>query len=92
MFSQLAYKQTICIIKFALISILWPRNKVEKSLNRGDPVKNALFVTCKQHDLAYAQLPTDRSARQLADKQLEQTAWERLKSEDPKFDERAAPG
>ncbi|KAJ8981995.1 hypothetical protein NQ317_013649 [Molorchus minor] len=65
-----------------------PGTKLQKRLARGDPGINELDKACKQHDIAYSQ--SDLAARHKADYQLEQTAWERVKSKDAGIGEKAA--
>ncbi|KAJ8946075.1 hypothetical protein NQ318_009201 [Aromia moschata] len=55
----------------------------------GDPGINPLDVACKHHDIAYSQ-NTDLTARHKADYELEQRAWERVKSNDANVGEKVA--
>lgn len=66
-----------------------PGTKLQKRLARGDPGINPLDVACKRHDIAYDQ-NKDLSARHKADYELEQRAWERVKSKDASVGEKAA--
>lgn len=65
-----------------------PGTKLEKRLARGDPGVNGLDRACKQHDIRYLQ--NDLAARHKADYQLEQAAWNRVKSKDAGIGEKAA--
>lgn len=67
-----------------------PGTKLEKRLARKDPGINPLDAACKNHDIAYAQHPTNLSARHQADNQLEQAAWSIFKSKDASVGEKAA--
>lgn len=67
-----------------------PGTKLGKRLARNDPGINPLDAACKNHDIAYAQHPTNLSARHQADKQLEQAAWERFKSKNASLGEKGA--
>ncbi|KAJ8942143.1 hypothetical protein NQ318_021652 [Aromia moschata] len=64
-----------------------PGTKLRKRLARGDPGINPLDVACKHHDIAYSQ-NTDLTARHKADYELEQRAWERVKSNDANVGEK----
>ncbi|KAJ8940090.1 hypothetical protein NQ318_022568 [Aromia moschata] len=66
-----------------------PGTKLRKRLARGDPGINPLDVACKHHDIAYSQ-NTDLTARHKADYELEQRAWERVKSNDANVGEKVA--
>lgn len=66
-----------------------PGTKLEKRLKRGDPGINALDSACKEHDIAYSNNKTLED-RHKADWILENRAWERVKSKDAKFGEKAA--
>lgn len=66
-----------------------PGTKLKKRLARGDPGINPLDAACKKHDLSYEQ-SSDLSARHKADYELEQRAWERVKSKDASIKEKAA--
>ncbi|KAJ8914308.1 hypothetical protein NQ315_011295 [Exocentrus adspersus] len=50
---------------------------------------NPLDGFCRKHDIAYSQ-SSDLQDRNKADYELEQRAWERVKSKDAKFGEKAA--
>jgi len=66
-----------------------PGTKLAQRLARGDPGINSLDKACKLHDIAYSQ-NKDLSARHVADQALENRAWERVKSKDASFGEKAA--
>lgn len=66
-----------------------PGTKLQKRLARGDPGINPLDVACKKHDIAYAN-NKEVAERHKADYELEQRAWERVKSKDASFGEKAA--
>lgn len=66
-----------------------PGTHLQKRLKRGDPGINPLDRACKQHDIAYSQ-HRDLSARHLADKELRDKAWQRVKSQDASIGEKAA--
>lgn len=64
-----------------------PGTKLNKRLSRGDLGINPLDVACKQHDIVYSH--TDNiAARNQADLELANKAWERVKSKDAKLGER----
>lgn len=64
-----------------------PGTKLEKRLERGDSGINPLDKACKEHDIAYSDKNSDRYE---ADKKLSRAAWDRVKSRDAKFGERAS--
>lgn len=66
-----------------------PGTRLQKRLVRGDSGVNPLDEACKQHDIAYSKSNalTDRHA---ADKVLAEKAWERVRSSDAGFGEKAA--
>lgn len=66
-----------------------PGTKLRKRLQRGDPGINQLDQACKKHDIAYSKY-SDSAHRTVADKILAERAWERVKSSDAGFGERAA--
>lgn len=66
-----------------------PGTKLEDRLNRGDKGINPLDVACKKHDIAYSH-SKDIQDRHRADKILQEEAWNRVKSRDASFGERAA--
>ncbi|KAJ8939266.1 hypothetical protein NQ318_015224, partial [Aromia moschata] len=66
-----------------------PFTKLEKRLARGDPGINPLDKACLKHDIAYSK-NSDLSDRHKADYELEQRAWERVKSKDASIGEKAA--
>lgn len=63
--------------------------KLAKRLARGDVGINPLDNACKEHDIAYAQYG-DISGRHKADKILAEKAWQRYKSKDATFGEKAS--
>lgn len=66
-----------------------PGTKLQKRLARGDPGINPLDKACREHDIAYSKSP-HLEDRHKADYELEQRAWERVKSADAKLGEKAA--
>lgn len=66
-----------------------PGTKIDKRLRRGDPGINKLDASCKEHDLAYAN-HSDLESRHKADAVLQEKAWQRVKSKDASFGEKAA--
>lgn len=66
-----------------------PGTKLKKRLARGDIGVNQLDSACKLHDIAYSQ-HKNLEDRHSADKQLEYSAWDRVKSKDAGFGEKAA--
>lgn len=66
-----------------------PGTKLKERLQRGDQGINKLDQACKDHDIAYSKY-SDSFNRTIADKILADKAWERLKSRDSSFGERAA--
>lgn len=66
-----------------------PGTKLEKRLKRGDMGINPLDSACKQHDIAYSQ-HKDVQERHKADRILTEKAWQRFKSKDAKFGEKAS--
>lgn len=65
-----------------------PGTKLEKRLKRGDRGINLLDEACKEHDIAYSQ-SKDINKRHQADQILAEKAWQRVKSKDNDFKERA---
>lgn len=65
-----------------------PGTKLEKRLARGDQGINHLDTACRAHDIAY--INEDLATRHKADYELEQRAWERVKSKDARIGEKAA--
>lgn len=65
-----------------------PGTKLQKRLARGDPGINPLDAACKEHDIAYSKYP-ETSDRHIADSILAEKAWQRIKSKDANFGERA---
>lgn len=66
-----------------------PGTKLHKRLARGDPGINALDRRCREHDISYSK-SSNLEDRHKADYELEQRAWERVKSKDAKLGEKAA--
>lgn len=66
-----------------------PGTKLQKRLARGDPGTNPLDQACKEHDIAYS-LTKDIKERNIADIQLAEKAWNRVKASDTKLGERAS--
>lgn len=65
-----------------------PGTKLAKRLARNDPGINGLDRACKLHDIAY--LKSDLKARHIADKELQEAAWHRVKSKDASIGEKSA--
>lgn len=65
-----------------------PGTKLDKRLKRQDPGINGLDRACKQHDIAYAK-NSSQTERNEADNILAKQAWNRFKSSDASFGERA---
>lgn len=65
-----------------------PGTKLEKRLARGDKGINLLDAACREHDIAYSQ-SKDINTRHQADQVLAEKAWQRVKSKDSGFKERA---
>ncbi|KAJ8912238.1 hypothetical protein NQ315_016580, partial [Exocentrus adspersus] len=63
--------------------------KLKERLSKGQQGVNPLDGFCRKHDIAYSQ-SSDLQDRNKADYELEQRAWERVKSKDAKFGEKAA--
>lgn len=66
-----------------------PGTKLNKRLARGDPGINKLDSSCRLHDIAYSN-SSNLQDRHKADYELEQRAWERVKSKDASVGEKAA--
>lgn len=66
-----------------------PGTKLEKRLKRGDPGINPLDRACKKHDIAYSNYK-DTVRRAQADKELSESAWNRVVSPDASVAEKAA--
>ncbi|KAJ8912691.1 hypothetical protein NQ315_012245 [Exocentrus adspersus] len=66
-----------------------PGTKLKERLSKGQQGVNPLDGFCRKHDIAYSQ-SSDLQDRHKADYELEQRAWERVKSKDAKFGEKAA--
>lgn len=65
-----------------------PGTKLEKRLARGDKGINLLDSACREHDIAYSQ-SKDIDKRHQADQILAEKAWQRVKSKDSNWKERA---
>ena len=65
-----------------------PGTKLRERLARGDPGINLLDKACKEHDIAYSKYKNIND-RNIADKILEEKAWQRVKSRDAFLGERA---
>lgn len=70
-------------------SFCGPGTRLKKRLARGDRGINQLDEACKEHDIAYSQ-HQDLQKRHEADRLLAAKAWERFRSKDAKFGEKAA--
>lgn len=66
-----------------------PGTRLQERLARGDRGINPLDEACKLHDIAYARY-SDSDNRRVADKELAERAWARVKSTDARFGEKAA--
>ncbi|KAJ8918510.1 hypothetical protein NQ315_015215 [Exocentrus adspersus] len=66
-----------------------PGTKLKERLSKGQQGANPLDGFCRKHDIAYSQ-SSDLQDRNKVDYELEQRAWERVKSKDAKFGEKAA--
>ena len=60
-----------------------------KHLARGDLGINPLDAACKEHDIVYSRNRENVQARNDADKILAEKAWNRVKSKDARFGEKA---
>ena len=67
-----------------------PGTKLEKRLARGDSGVNPLDSACREHDIKYSKNKSDIEARNMADRELAEKAWERLHSRDSSIGEKAA--
>jgi len=65
-----------------------PGTKLKERLAKGQLGINKLDEACLQHDIAYS--TSDLKKRQLADKQLAEEAWKRVKAPDSDWKEKAA--
>ncbi|KAI8117968.1 hypothetical protein CVS40_10308 [Lucilia cuprina] len=65
-----------------------PGTKLKERLERGDKGINLLDSACREHDIAYS-LSKDLNKRHQADQILAEKAWQRVKSKDSTFKERA---
>lgn len=72
-----------------LLRFCGPGTRLQQRLARGDRGVNPLDEACRAHDIAYSQ-SNSLSDRHKADFQLENRAWERVKSKDASFGEKAA--
>lgn len=66
-----------------------PGTRLKERLERGDPGINLLDKACKEHDIAYSK-HKDLTNRHIADKILQEAAWERVKSEDAGLGEKTS--
>lgn len=66
-----------------------PGTRLQKRLVRGDRGINPLDEACKDHDIAYAR-SNNLTQRHKADKILAEKAWERFRSKDASFGEKAS--
>jgi hypothetical protein len=66
-----------------------PGTKLKERLARGDPGVNKLDSACKLHDIAYSKY-SDIKNRSIADRELAERAWERVKASDASLSEKAA--
>lgn len=65
-----------------------PGTKLQKRIARGDPGINSLDKACKEHDIFYSKYK-NKEDRHIADRILSEKAWQRAKSSDADFKERA---
>lgn len=70
-------------------NFLGPGTKLQKRLARGDQGVNKLDEAAKRHDIFYNQ-HKDTKSRHIADKVLEEEAWERVKAPDSNLSEKVA--
>ncbi len=68
---------------------LGPGTNLAKRLSRGDKGINPLDEAAKQHDIFYSQ-HKDTTSRHIADKELENKAWNRVLAKDSSLGEKAA--
>lgn len=66
-----------------------PGTNLKERLARGDSGINQLDSACKVHDIAYSKY-FDSKNRSIADKELVERAWERVKAPDASLSEKAA--
>lgn len=66
-----------------------PGTRLQKRLARGDKGINPLDGACRDHDIAYSK-SNDLAERHKADKVLADKAWERFRSKDASFGEKAS--
>lgn len=64
-----------------------PGTKLEKRIQRGDQGINPLDAACRAHDIAYSQ-NKDIEQRHIADRELTERAWERVKSKNSNIGEK----
>lgn len=64
-----------------------PGTKLMKRLERGDKGINPLDSACRKHDIAYSQ-NTNLEQRHIADRELAERAWERVKAKDSSIGEK----
>lgn len=65
-----------------------PGTKLDKRLQRGDVGINKLDEACKEHDIAYS--TNNNNIKNLADKKLISTAWQRFKARDASIGEKSS--
>src|SRR5437588_12746891 len=65
-----------------------PGTRLRKRLARGERGINPLDSACREHDIAYAKF-SDLPNRHAADKVLQKKAWERYRSRDDTFGNKA---
>ncbi len=68
---------------------LGPGTNLSKRLSRGDKGINPLDEAAKEHDIYYSQ-HKDTKSRHIADKELEDKAWNRVLTKDSSLGEKAA--
>lgn len=66
-----------------------PGTRLSEKLSKGVTGINKLDEACKQHDIFYSQ-NSDTAARNKADLELAERAWQRVKSSDASLGEKAA--
>lgn len=76
-------------IHFPSYQYCGPGTNLQKRLSRGDPGINKLDAACKVHDIAYSKYK-DNKNRSIADKDLAERAWERVRATDSSLGEKAA--
>ena len=66
-----------------------PGTKLQARLARGDLPINPLDAACQKHDIAYLKVK-EVASRNAADRVLADRAWQRVRSKDATFGEKAA--